>query len=237
MKSKVTLALFSITALFANVSLQANVNYSAAASRPHKHLTTLAITAIALVAGYQVAKVGYGWIKEYIENKIIDKAAESIIIILTPHRALKNLPAKEKETILRKKARFLGMRKRILDGLQNYIKNEKNTVSPLHTKELESVSKSANLIFKAVDFLRNDNVYEEQYAIASAIDAVIENEILKSIIADTKPDSECNLKELAQKKQRQERKAKIITKVAHSVEDSILLHIINSSLFFNVLHA
>ena len=231
MKSKIIFTL--LCSFLSTTSTRANGSFLA--STTAQKIVTLAVGGAAAYGGYKIAKFSYYWIKEYIENKIINKATQSIMIILTPQAALKTLPQEKQKAILHKKARFVCMRQRIVGQLQTYINNSKDTLSPAHYKELESINKKARLVFKAVDFFRNENVYEQEYKIANSVETIIENEILKSLIADAKPNSECTAKELAQKKQRQERRSKIIAKLTPRIEKAILKHITDSTLFFNLL--
>lgn len=164
-----------------------------------------------LAAGYAGYKL-YHYGQEYLENRIIDEAVDAIQTGLTPVYTLQNMPAHKREEILKKKARLINIRKRIMAQLDRHV-NGASALSPQHKETIQEDLKLAKTACKLIDAVRTSNPYEAEYTQASTIDQIIEKNIINSILLVTKPDNECTQKELQQKKAKEIRKAKIVEKL------------------------
>lgn len=145
--------------------------------------------------------------------------------------------AKE-EKDFRDKARFISMRKNIMEKLQKQIPSIQNDA---HRSILDTEYKLATDLFNKVDQYRDNRKsekseleryyttvdrYEKEYqgsmSIRRSIDQIIEDRLVASIILFTKPDSQCSPQELAQKKVNQERRIEIGQKVMQKLKDNAL---------------
>ncbi len=201
-----------------------------------KGMLTIAAAATAGICSYKLIKHIYAQSKEYLENKIIDETVDAIIVGLMPHSKLNNLSVPKREEILRKKARLIAMRKRICSQLEKKITDE-SILSPEHKNKLQKNLEFGKKVFKIIDAFRLDNDFEKEYAATSFMDQTIENSILNSIILTTKPNAECTAQELLEKKTKEIRKAKIISKLKMHVSGIVFNQLIKSELFLNLFGA
>lgn len=163
-------------------------------------------------ATYKLAFFCYNQFNEYIENKIITEAADNIVLAVTSNYTLQKLPEEQREKAFRAKARLIGMRKRILNDLKQKLSDPANSFSSEHRKLLQEKITVADILFAAVDLVRIENPYEDEYETPTTMDAFIESKIINSIILTCKPKEECSTDELTQKQKIEARRAKIVQK-------------------------
>lgn len=195
---------------------------------------------IALASCAAVGYLGYKFYyqgKEYLENKIIDETVDAIVVGLTPVSSLNGLPNEEREKVLRKKARLINMRKRVLVKLNDQIIDTSNSLSQLHRDAIQEDIYNAKTAFIIIDAFRIKNSYEKDYIVASKLDQYIEDNIVSSIILVKKPDVECTQQELNEKQAKEQCKAKIVAKLQRKVNAIILGQLIQSALLFNLAFA
>lgn len=168
-------------------------------------------------ATYKIAFFCYNQFNEYIENKIITEAADNFILAVTSNYTLQKLPVEQREKAFRRKARLIGMRKRIINDLKQKLSDSANNFSSEHRKLLQEKIALADTLFAGIDLARTENPYEDEYGTASTIDAFIESKIINSIILTCKPKEECSIDELTQKQKIEARRTKIVQKASSKI--------------------
>jgi hypothetical protein len=160
--------------------------------------------------------VGYGYGKKYVEQKVIDEIVNDFVIACTTRATIEKLSPEKQEEILRKKAKLVTMRKRIINSLDEQIKAD-TSLSTAHHDALASNIKLAQTAFEAIDFLRTENPFEKEYEEASMIDAVVENRIRAALIAAAKPADECTPQEIAASKAKEEMQAQLLERLQDKI--------------------
>lgn len=168
-------------------------------------------------AAYKLAFFCYNQFNERIENKIITEAADNIVLALTSNSTLQKLPTQQRENAFRAKARLIGMRKRITTDLMQKLADSANNFSAEHRKSLLGKVIFADSLFAAIDAVRGENPYEDEYETATTMDTFIESKIINSIILTCKPNEECSADELAQKQKIEARRVKIVQKASSKI--------------------
>lgn len=160
------------------------------------------------MAGYKLAELIYTQVKDYLENRLLDTVADDIVIAITPGFTLNK---KNKEEILRKKARITNMRKRVLIKVQAIVAEA--NLSNKHKKALRSDIEMKKFFFRMIDAVGTENPYEKEYTNPSMVDTAIENSIVSSMLLNTKPAAECSLLELEEKNAKQKFRKKLMKKL------------------------
>lgn len=171
--------------------------------------------ALAVAAGYTASILAYNSYQQYVENKIINETVEALFLSITLNSTIKKLPKTEREEAFRKKARLINLRKRIIARLEDVITNE--TLSAEHTAALNQNLQKALKAFALIDKIRNENPYEQEYAVASQLDQMIENNLINSILLRFKPDTECTQQERAKKQELTNRRSIIKQKLQDKI--------------------
>lgn len=177
----------------------------------------VAVSAVGLYSG----KLIVDQIKRYIEDRLVDEVLDMLALEFTPNFQIHKLPADECEAALRKKARLINIRKRVIATLA--LKTQE--LSCEHKKNIQRSIDSFNRLFAVVDAVRRENKYENEHNIASYIDRLIESIFVNSIILRTKPESECTKQELDQRKASLEKKVRLFKKIKERGDAFILTKI------------
>lgn len=214
----------SLSILFLFLSMQPAQSMTSYVPTQVSYKTPLIAVILAASAyiGYEAAVIGNKKIQEYVENKIVDTAVDAIVLMFTKNSTLQKLPAKKQEAALRKKARLINIRKRVLIQLNEKLEDTDHKLSSAHYDNLHGKVKMANIAFAIIDAVREENPYEKEYAQAGAIDKIIETKIIESIILETKPDSECTPGELKEKEIKAVRRAKILEKLKSHLHHAVV---------------
>lgn len=218
-----TITAFSIMLIFSvmatqPMSLLPSIQEATTYATEHPIIATtsgLALATVGAFAGYKLLNLCHDQFKQHIENKIVEQAANNIVLALTTNRTLQLLPAKEREEAFRNKAHLINRRKNVLALLNATLKL--GTLSPTHHKNLDDKLELANTVFTIVDLFRGENPYEKEYEGANLYDTFIENKIVDSIILSCKPTEECTPDELKLKTEIEARREKIIENVSNKV--------------------
>lgn len=193
-------------------------NSSLNQKRALKVIAGLSITAIS----YKVGHIIYTKIKNSIEAKIENEIADSIVLAATSNHKISKLPKEQKEEKLRKKAKLINARIRILNKLESDLNTGKLEISKNHELILKAKLIEAKAIFHWIDKIKNSafcipNPYEKDYIIAGFQESLIEDNIIKSIILATKPLDELTEQDKKIKKDKEIRKDRIINKIKHRI--------------------
>lgn len=214
---------FSIVLIFSvtttqPLSLLPSIQEATTYATEHPIIATtsgLALATVGAFAGYKLFNLCHDQFKQHIENKIVEQAADNIVLALTTNKTLEMLPAKKREEAFRNKAHLINMRKRVLATLNTKLKND--PFSPVHHKNLDDKLELANTVFTIVDLFRTENPYEKEYVNPTMYDTFIEDKIVDSIILSCKPTEECTPDELKLKTEIEARREKIIENVSNKV--------------------
>lgn len=176
----------------------------------------MAAWSLGIMGAYLIGHYAYTAITSHIEKIMVQAATESIILACTPNHLLKkSLSPENYDQALKKKARFIALRSKILSDLEKRLENADN-FSKKHAQKLRGSLRAAHLFFSTIDSIRllqRKNPYEKEYVL-SIIDCYIAQWIVDSFIVSTKPDAECSLKELSDKKNKKIHTKKLITELA-----------------------
>jgi hypothetical protein len=218
-----TITAFSLMLIFSvmatkPMSLLPSIQEATTYATQHPIIATtsgLALATVGAFAGYKLLNLCHDQFKQHIENKIVEQAANNIVLALTANKTLQLLPESERVQAFKDKAHLINMRKRVLVTLNTTLKND--PFSPVHHKNLDDKLELANTVFTIVDLFRTENPYEKEYANPTMYDTFIENKIVDSIILSCKPTEECTPDELKLKSEIEARREKIIENVSNKV--------------------
>lgn len=180
------------------------------------------VGAVSVVAFYG-GKLIVDKIKLYLEDRLIDELLDMLVLEFTPNFQIQKLPADQCEAALRKKARLINIRKRVIAALALRAKE----LSCEHQENIHRSIRSFKAVFKVVDAVRRENNYENDYKTASYVDRQIENSFVNSVILNTKPESECTKQELFQRKASLEAKVRLARKIKERGDAFILTKIVS----------
>jgi hypothetical protein len=178
-----------------------------------------AIVASITIALYKLSEYFYSQFKQFSEETLTEEAANKIYIALMSQKAVKKLPTNEQEKILKEKARLINIRIRVLKKLEDKANNDPN-LSPKHKATILSFIKKMRALFKVVDLVRSKNPYENDYTSASLVDKALEKKLIKSIISNKKPNSECTQQELDKKQKSKQRRTKMVAILKQKYTDN-----------------
>ena len=201
---------------------------------------TLKIAAVGTVvvgAGYALGKFAYNKYKQYMKNRIIDESVEAVVLACTPNLKLSLLPEQARQDALRKKARLINIRKRVVTKLSEAVTHGSTFSSDDHRYALQKNMQYAETAFKLVDAIRFENPYEKEYTVASYVDTVVEKNVIDSLMLASKPDKECSSAELRKKQEIAQRREVILGKLKDRVSIVVLNKLISSTLVLQLLLA
>lgn len=184
-------------------------------------IVVVAVATTAAVVSYKLAPYLYNQCKEYVADKIADASADAIVVAFTPKF---KIPADQLDQVMHKKAQLICMRKRVLLNLDRKLNTELPTISAEHRKALEANLKHANFVFGLIDKVRAENPFEKEYAIATRVEEIIENNIVNSMILEAKPTAECTPEEITKKQAMAKQRAKTLSKVKDKIAHTWLQH-------------
>jgi len=155
---------------------------------------------IAAPLAYGIYKVGNWCVQRIIDREILDAINVLSISPLGDYS----------DSLLRKKAKLITMRQRIVVQLEASLSRLDGT----HKDNVAAFVNTAKILFDGIDKLRSwvlpKNPYEQQYVNPSWIGSFVEKRIVNNIILSCKPDEDCTDAEKKAKKQIQQQRTKIL---------------------------
>ncbi len=195
-------------------------------NQPTYTATQITACSIGIFLACEFMLFSYNKISEYIENKIVNAIADSIILAVTPPSHLSTrLTEVDYAKALQKKARLIVLRNKVLKDLVIALKDTHN-FSVDHKNALQGQLRAAITFFSSIDRIRQQNPYEKEYSL-SFLDRYIANQIVSSCILLAKPDAECTSKELQEKKSKVTRRNKVIEELKLRACEHIFFSTIN----------
>lgn len=196
------------------------MNPLASSAIPWSSTAKVSAGILAGMTGYTLGKYLYAKYTAYVNNKIINETVDALYLSITLNNTIEKLPQSEREQAYRKKAQCINARKRVIVQLTDIEKQA--SLSKQHSASLHKLLYRTSKIFNLVDSIRTQNPYEQDYIVASRLDKIVENSLIKSIILNLKPENECTQAELTKKQELAHRRSIIEHKLKNKIVENAL---------------